>query len=63
MTTHVYHQDTHTHGLAPECPRCQEHAEHPAASLDSINIARLLRGEVHTPLDRKALEALTRSTT
>jgi len=42
MTAHSPHPDSHTHGLADDCPRCQEHAEHPARSLDRDNIKRLL---------------------
>jgi hypothetical protein len=41
MTTHSYHPDTHTHGLADDCPRCAEHAYHPIHSLDPENLAAL----------------------
>ena len=58
MTIHTYHPDSHTHGLHPDCPRCQEHAEHPHESLDAWNRARLLCGDVFTDLDRQALAVL-----
>lgn len=60
MTAHIYHPDTHEYGLFDECPRCQEHAEHPEWSLDSDNVARLLRGDLFSELDRKAAERLAR---
>lgn len=41
MTVHAYHPDTHTHGLADDCPRCLEHARHPLNSLDLENLAAL----------------------
>jgi hypothetical protein len=41
VTAHSFHPDTHTHGLADDCPRCAEHAEHPYESLDAANIAAL----------------------
>lgn len=58
MTTHIYHEDSHTHGLFPGCPRCQEHAEHPERGLDSENTERLLRGDILSTLDRIARENL-----
>jgi len=61
MTSHTLHEDSHTHGLADDCPRCREHAEHPEASLDRTNTARLLRGQVYTALDRAAASRLTRA--
>lgn len=42
MTMHSLHPDTHTHGLADDCPRCVEHAEHPIQSLDQANLRRIL---------------------
>ena len=41
MSTHSYHPDTHTHGLADDCPRCTEHAHHPERSLDAVNMRAL----------------------
>lgn len=38
---HSYHPDTHTHGLADDCERCDEHARHPWWGLDSENLAVL----------------------
>ncbi len=61
MTTHTYHPDTHMHGLDDDCPRCQEHIQHPAASLDSENIRRLLAGEIHTRADQAAAAELRRT--
>lgn len=58
MTVHTYHEDTHTHGLADDCPRCQEHAQHPESSLDRVNIRRLLEGSVLTMTDRIAAAKL-----
>jgi hypothetical protein len=58
MTTHSFHEDSHTHGLADDCERCQEHAEHPETSLDRANLERLLAGEIHTRLDRVAADRL-----
>lgn len=42
MTMHTYHDDTHTHGLADDCPRCAEHAEDPVRSLDGENLRRIV---------------------
>jgi hypothetical protein len=41
MTVHAYHPDTHTHGLADDCPRCAEHARLPWQSLDRENLTAL----------------------
>lgn len=41
MATHTYHPDSHTNGLADDCPRCAEHAEHPVESLDAANLLAL----------------------
>lgn len=38
---HSYHPDTHTHGLADDCERCDEHAVHPWWGLDATNLAAL----------------------
>ena len=59
MTTHAPHPDIATHGLAPGCPRCEEHAARPLTTLDLENILRLLvRREVRTELDALALRRL-----
>lgn len=42
MTMHSPHPDTHTHGLADDCPRCAEHADNPVLSLDQSNLARIM---------------------
>jgi hypothetical protein len=54
MSTHIFHPDTHEHGLASDCPRCIEHAEHPERGLDSDNLERLRQGRIFTPLDKIA---------
>lgn len=43
MTLHTSHPDTHTHGLADDCPRCAEHAIDPVFTLDDANLARIVR--------------------
>lgn len=58
MTLHSYHPDTHTQGLFPGCPRCEEHATNPRATLDQANLARLADGRIFTSLDRKAASNL-----
>ena len=58
MTLHTYHPDSHSNGLQPGCPRCQEHAEHPERGLDSQNLARLRAGVLITSLDRQAARNL-----
>lgn len=42
MTAHSIHEDTHTHGLNDECPRCYEHSLHPFESLDDENLRKLV---------------------
>lgn len=59
MTTHTFHEDSHTHGLDPSCPRCREHAEHPE-EMDKKNIRRLLEGHTYTELDVYAADRLRR---
>lgn len=41
MATHTLHPDVHQYGLADDCPRCDQHAEHPLVSLDEQNITML----------------------
>ena len=43
MTIHTVHPDSHTHGLADDCPRCAEHAEDPVSTLDGDNLRRIVR--------------------
>ena len=40
--SHTIHPDSHEHGLADDCPRCAEHAEHPLTSLDARNLRTLV---------------------
>ena len=42
MSAHSFHPDSHTHGLADDCPRCAEHAEHPFETLDDENLRALV---------------------
>lgn len=58
MTCHAYHPDTHTHGLADDCPRCAEHARHPLGSLDPGNLSVLrhrLNEGLHARSENEAL--------
>lgn len=41
-TTHTIHEDISSHGLAPGCPRCAEHAENPVRDLDLENLRALV---------------------
>lgn len=41
MASHTFHPDTHEHGLADGCPRCDEHAERPWVGLDAENLENL----------------------
>lgn len=41
MSVHIPHLDSHEFGLADDCPRCAEHAQHPFEGLDSRNLAAL----------------------
>jgi len=41
MSSYTRHPDSHTHGLADDCPRCAEHADDPFASLDPENLTKL----------------------
>ena len=56
MTTHIYHPDVRTHGLRYECPRCQEHAEHPQF-MDAELRYRIIQHPL-TRLDHEARERL-----
>lgn len=65
MTTHTFHPDSHTHGLADDCPRCAEHAEHPTRSLDDANFAALVDRYMRdlpprSENERKAMQNLAR---
>lgn len=42
MSTHRVHEDVQTHGLADDCDRCAEHAQHPLTSLDEQSLQALL---------------------
>lgn len=57
MSTHTFHPDTHEFGLADNCPRCAEHAEHPLESLDKTNVQALIVRVNHELPARGANEA------
>jgi hypothetical protein len=65
MAIHTFHPDTHAHGLADGCPRCNEHAAHPLSSLDEVNLT-MLRIRIEEGLqarsenEAKAMDALSR---
>jgi hypothetical protein len=42
MAIHTPHPDSHTHGLADDCPRCAEHAVDPVRGLDDENLLNLV---------------------
>lgn len=56
MTTHIFHADVFTHGLYPDCPRCQEHAAQPEY-LELELRTRILTAPL-TSLDHEARERL-----
>jgi len=56
MATHSVHPDTHTHGLADGCPRCDEHAEEPLQGLDNENLGVLIHRLATGRLARSANE-------
>jgi hypothetical protein len=57
MTAHIFHDDTHTHGLADNCPRCEELAINFPYGWDDINMSNL----VHNTRKWRAGEFLPRS--
>ena len=59
MSAHTLHPDSHTHGLADDCPRCAEHADNPFASLDTENLRMLYNRTVQWMND----DAIARSDT
>lgn len=63
MSSHTPHPDSHEHGLADDCPRCGEHAQHPFESLDDANLLNLLsRVNLDLPArsdnERKAMDVI-----
>lgn len=54
MSAHSPHPDSHEFGLADDCERCAEHAEHPERGLDIKNARRIWQGECYTTCDRIA---------
>ena len=57
-TIHSWHPDTLVVGLQDSCPRCEQHAAHPWASLDREHKAQLRERIRHDLPPRTALEAL-----
>ncbi len=52
--SHIYHPDTHTHGLCDDCPECVWKAEH-GQGFDQRNLHRLMVAREHyTVTDQKA---------
>ena len=58
MASHTYHPDTHTEGLADDCPRCDQHAVMPLEGLDEINITAIKLRVLDNLLPRSRNEAL-----
>ena len=58
MSIHTFHPDTHEFGLADNCPRCEEHANHPLAGLDDSNLRELLRRIEERLLNRSINEGI-----
>ena len=54
---HTLHPDTHEFGLADDCERCAQHAEHPFDSLDNDNLRRLYYRVVEEQEPRSETEA------
>mgnify|MGYP001571143581 CR=1 FL=1 len=42
MAIHSYHPDIHAYGLADNCERCEQHAEHPLDTLDDSMLTDLI---------------------
>lgn len=66
MTVHIFHPDTHEHGLFDGCPRCEEHAQDPLLSLDTRNLVllaeRVRNGEsARSENERLAMERIERA--
>lgn len=40
--SHTIHDEIETHGLADDCERCEEHAQHPLRTLDTPNLRALM---------------------
>ncbi len=66
VTSHAPHPDIHTDGLADRCPRCDQHAVDPFASLDQdvlrILAERLRDGEpARSDNEGRAMDVLRRA--
>lgn len=57
MSTHTIHDDIHDAGLADECPRCLEHAQHPLHSLDETSLRDLVGRTISDVKARSMAEA------
>src|SRR5690606_24262121 len=60
MAEHTAHPDSHTHGLADGCPRCEAAIETPQLC-DDINLARIWKGDHKTRTDVKVYDSLYRA--
>lgn len=54
---HSYHLDTHTYGLADDCPRCAAHAREPFVGLDTENLRNLLVRTLRNRFGHRDLES------
>ena len=57
---HTEHPDSHTHGLADGCPRCEKNIETPQL-LDEENLRRIWKGDHKTRTDVKVYDSLYRA--
>jgi hypothetical protein len=60
MAQHTEHPDSHTHGLADGCPRCEAAIETPQLC-DDENLARIWKGDHKTRTDVKVYDSLYRA--
>lgn len=56
--SHIWHPDSHTHGLCDACPECRSKAES-GQGFDRENLHRILVAKIHhTATDRLAYQTL-----
>jgi hypothetical protein len=56
--SHIYHPDSHTHGLCDDCPECVSKAQ-TGEGFDRENRYRILVAKIHhTDTDRLAYQTL-----
>jgi hypothetical protein len=61
--SHIFHPDSHQHGLRDDCPRCVEHSAAPFLSLDDENLiaiyTRCVNGlPARSRAERRAMDAV-----